>query len=173
MHQSSYDLVKDFVEKHVPNTAKTVLDVGATHQMWNYGNIFTERGMIYKNIDMSDGADFKVSEQQPHVWGFAWCGAGNGIIHERFDIVVSGQSLEHDKFFWKTLENIASVTKKGGIIIIVVPSRGPIHRFPVDCYRFYPDCVSVFGEIMHAEPLDMYWNADTEWGDLGMTFKKR
>lgn len=171
MHQSSYDLVKDFVEKHVPGitAGQTVLDVGATHGMWNYENIFTDLGMIYKNLDMSEGADYKVSDKHPYHWHLP----GMMTRGQQFDVVVSGQSLEHDKFFWRTLENIASVTKTGGIIIIVVPSRGPVHRFPVDCYRFYPDSHIGFGEIMDAEPIDMFWAPETEWGDLGMAFKKR
>jgi SAM-dependent methyltransferase len=168
MHQTSYDIVKNFTEKHVPGVTagQKVLDVGATHNMWNYGNIFTDLSMIYKNLDMSQGADYIVPESFPYDWNVLPRG-------EQFDVVVSGQSLEHDKFFWKTLQNIATVTKPGGIIIIVVPSRGPVHRFPVDCYRFYPDSQIGFGEIMNAEPIDMLWDPETEWGDLGMAFKKR
>jgi len=169
MHQSSYDLVKDFVNKHVPGITRgqLVLDVGATHGMWNYGHIFTDLGMIYRNLDMSEGADYTVSPDNPYFW--------RQIFEDetKFDVVVSGQSLEHDKFFWKTLENIGNITKPGGIIIIVVPSRGPEHKFPVDCYRFYPDCHIPFAELLNAEPLDMFWDPTTEWGDLGMAFKKK
>ena len=34
---------------------------------------------------------------------------------------------------------LVRVTKPGGLIYINAPSNGPVHRYPVDCWRFYPD----------------------------------
>jgi SAM-dependent methyltransferase len=38
-----------------------------------------------------------------------------------FDAVLCSSTLEHDKYFWKTLGEIKRVTKPGGIIVISVP----------------------------------------------------
>ena len=38
-----------------------------------------------------------------------------------FDAVLSSSTLEHDKYFWKTLQEIRRVTKPGGLIVIGVP----------------------------------------------------
>lgn len=40
---------------------------------------------------------------------------------ERFDVVLCNAVLEHDKFFWKTIEEIKRVTKPGGLIVIGTP----------------------------------------------------
>ncbi len=40
---------------------------------------------------------------------------------ERFDLVLCNALLEHDKYFWKTMQEIKRVTKKGGTIIIGTP----------------------------------------------------
>lgn len=40
---------------------------------------------------------------------------------ERFDAVLCNAVLEHDKFFWKTIEEIKRVTKPGGLIVIGTP----------------------------------------------------
>jgi hypothetical protein len=31
------------------------------------------------------------------------------------------------------------IVRPGGLIFLLAPSRGPEHRYPVDCWRFYPD----------------------------------
>jgi SAM-dependent methyltransferase len=38
-----------------------------------------------------------------------------------FDAVLCSSTLEHDKYFWKTLSEIKRVTKPGGLIVIGVP----------------------------------------------------
>ena len=38
-----------------------------------------------------------------------------------FDAVLCSSTLEHDKYFWKTLAEIKRVTKPGGIVVISVP----------------------------------------------------
>ena len=43
---------------------------------------------------------------------------------ERFDTVLSNATLEHDKFFWKTLAEIRRVTKPGGLIVLGAPGFG-------------------------------------------------
>lgn len=39
----------------------------------------------------------------------------------RFDTVLSNSTLEHDKFFWKTLAEIRRVTKPGGLVVLGAP----------------------------------------------------
>jgi SAM-dependent methyltransferase len=39
----------------------------------------------------------------------------------RFDTVLCNATLEHDKYFWKTLAEIKRVAKPGGLIVIGVP----------------------------------------------------
>lgn len=39
----------------------------------------------------------------------------------RFDVVLCNALLEHDKYFWKTTEEIKRVTKPGGLVVIGAP----------------------------------------------------
>ena len=43
---------------------------------------------------------------------------------ERFDTVLCNSTLEHDKFFWKTLAEIRRVTRSGGLIVLGAPGFG-------------------------------------------------
>src|SRR5205085_1203279 len=61
------------------------------------------------------------------------------IAPESAEVIVAGQTFEHTEFFWETARQITRTLKPGGLCCIIVPSSGPEHRFPVDCWRMYPD----------------------------------
>lgn len=67
-----------------------------------------------------------------------------------FDLILSNALLEHDAYFWKTLEECRRLLKSGGILIIGVPGFAPNKRkegnststfryhMQEDYYRFSP-----------------------------------
>lgn len=55
------------------------------------------------------------------------------------DIVVSSSCFEHSQMFWLLHLEIMRITKPGGLFYLNAPSNGVFHRYPVDCWRFYPD----------------------------------
>lgn len=56
------------------------------------------------------------------------------------DIVVSSSCFEHSEMFWVLFLEIMRVLKSPGLFYLNVPSNGgAFHRYPVDCWRFYPD----------------------------------
>lgn len=58
---------------------------------------------------------------------------------ESVDIVLSSSCFEHSEMFWVVFLEIMRVLKPTGIFYLNSPSNGAFHRFPVDCWRFYPD----------------------------------
>jgi len=56
-----------------------------------------------------------------------------------FDLVVASSVFEHDIEFWSTFLEMSRVTKNAGLLLLVAPSQGTYHRFPLDVFRFYPD----------------------------------
>jgi SAM-dependent methyltransferase len=55
------------------------------------------------------------------------------------DVCVSSSCFEHAEFFWLTFLEAMRILKPGGLLFLNVPSNGSVHRYPVDCWRFYPD----------------------------------
>ena len=55
------------------------------------------------------------------------------------DIVVSSSCFEHSELFWVLFLEIMRVLKSPGLFYLNAPSNGTFHRYPVDCWRFYPD----------------------------------
>ena len=61
------------------------------------------------------------------------------VPDDQYDIVVSGQVIEHVKKVWVWVHELARVTKPGGRVITIAPLNWPYHEAPVDCWRIYPD----------------------------------
>jgi SAM-dependent methyltransferase len=61
------------------------------------------------------------------------------FVDDSVDVVVSSSTFEHAEFFWLLFLEMARILKPGGFLYINSPSNGPVHRHPVDCWRFYPD----------------------------------
>lgn len=58
---------------------------------------------------------------------------------ESTDIVLASSCFEHSEMFWLSFLEVMRVLKPTGLFYLNVPSNGAFHRFPVDCWRFYPD----------------------------------
>ena len=58
---------------------------------------------------------------------------------------------------------IARVLKVGGLCCILAPSSGPEHRYPVDCWRFYPDGLVALATFARLDTLE----AVTQWDAAG------
>lgn len=56
-----------------------------------------------------------------------------------YDVVVSGQVLEHVKKIWVWMREISRVCKVGGTVISINPLSYGYHESPVDCWRVYPE----------------------------------
>lgn len=56
-----------------------------------------------------------------------------------YDIVLSGQVIEHVRKPWVWMREVARVTNAGGYVITIAPVSWKYHPAPVDCWRIYPD----------------------------------
>ncbi len=55
------------------------------------------------------------------------------------DVCVSSSCFEHSEFFWVLFLEVLRILKPSGLLYLNAPSNGSFHRYPVDCWRFYPD----------------------------------
>lgn len=56
-----------------------------------------------------------------------------------FDFVISSSCFEHIELFWCSFIEIIRVLKPNGLFYMQAPSDGAYHKYPVDCWRFFPD----------------------------------
>ena len=84
----------------------------------------------YIGLDFSEGKGVDIILSDPYALPFEDCS---------IDVVVSSSCYEHSEFFWLSFTEALRVLKPTGLLYINVPSNGSYHRYPVDCWRFYPD----------------------------------
>jgi SAM-dependent methyltransferase len=61
------------------------------------------------------------------------------IADGAYDVVLSGQVLEHVRKPWRWLPELARVCRPGGYVVTISPVTWPYHEAPVDCWRAYPE----------------------------------
>jgi hypothetical protein len=64
------------------------------------------------------------------------------------------------------------ITKDGGLLIVIVPSAGDVHRYPVDCYRFMPDAMAALANQANIQLLDSWTSEFGPWHDAVGVFRK-
>jgi SAM-dependent methyltransferase len=155
MHATSFEMMRKFRKRVAPGS--NVLDVGGADVNGTYRPLFED--CRYTSLDFAN-TDIVVT-------GYDW-----PIADATYDAVISGQALEHDPWFWVTMQNMARVTKPGGLVILVVPSAGPVHRYPVDCYRFLPDSADALARWAGLGVVERALDNTSNWRDLGAVFRK-
>lgn len=171
MHQSSLEHIEFQVHAHLNRKASLkIIDLGSYDVNGSYKTFFDAPGWHYVGVDLTEGPNVDVVLSSPYRLPFQ---------SHSVDVIVSGQAFEHIEFFWLTWLEMTRVLKPGGLIFLVAPSRGPEHRYPQDCWRFYPDgyrALASFGglELISAET-DWEPHADefsAPWGDTVGVFRQ-
>jgi SAM-dependent methyltransferase len=93
------------------------------------------------------------------------------------DIVLSSSCFEHSEMFWLVFLEILRVLKPHGLFYLNAPSAGSFHRYPVDCWRFYPDSAMALiswarRNGIHATMLESYTQKGGTWQDYVAVFLK-
>jgi SAM-dependent methyltransferase len=159
MHTSSVDKMRAFIDKYlVPkkNDALLIMDIGSqeVHVNGSYKPLFQDySNWTYRGVDMVAGNNVDIVLNDIYDW--------SQIPANSVDVIISGQAFEHIEYFWLSMQEIARVLKPGGICCIIAPSSGYEHRYPVDCWRFYPDGFQALAKYARLSPIEAY----TQWED--------
>lgn len=149
MHKSSMDLMNNLLHKYAPKLepARQVVDVGSsTHGGGSYRKLIVDRRWDYWGIDIAEGnnVDQIVSEH-------GWYESDFWDVKKEADIVISGQCMEHVKWPWIWIQNVAMLVKPGGLVIIIAPREWEHHPYPIDCHRFLADGMQSYFEWTEKE----------------------
>jgi len=162
MHESSMKNMNKMFEKILTDEfigdSCLILDFGGRKLKGNksyYSLIEHIPNIIYKGVDIVEGSGVDIVMEDPYI-----CPLDN----ESTNLIVSGQMLEHCEFFWLTIKEMERILKPGGYILLIAPSKGNVHRYPVDCWRFYPDAYQALAKWANLELIES-WEDDGEWGD--------
>lgn len=101
------------------------------------------------------------------------------VEDDSFDLVMASSVFEHDSRFWDTFVRMCRAARPGGHIYVNAPSNGTVHRYPRDCWRFYPDAGLALAEHARSEGLEIdlcesfVGNRHSDvWNDFVAVFRK-
>jgi len=180
MHPSSYSKMESFFrtyEEKLPSGPvgkRRVLEIGSQSYegQMSYRRLIDAQRYDYTGLDLSNGSNVDVVPAMPFVW--------KELSEGSFECCISGQSFEHNPFFWVTASEIARVLVPGGYLCLIAPAAGPVHRYPIDCWRFYPDSWSALCALVGLELIETYLEPDSvaatvaggEWRDAMLIARK-
>lgn len=147
-----------------------VLEVGS--QNFNGGlRDLKSQTMHWHGVDLSEG---------PGVDSIIDIGGKYPFKDASFDLVVASSVFEHDIQFWNSFLEMVRVVKEDGLVLLIMPSQGAFHRYPLDAFRFYPDAglaLSKWSYFNHL-PIDLIESFTTQpengevWADFVSIFSK-
>lgn len=133
MHNSAMKRMEWFVKNYIPTDRQVkVLDVGSYDVNGCYKQLFSNMPNVsYVGADVSAGPNVDTVLEYPYCW--------IEFDPDSFDFIISGNAFEHIEYPWASMEQIHDKLKPGGITCILTPFSHKEHKYPTDCYRYFPD----------------------------------
>ena len=129
MHTNSKLLFAKY-GRHFIRPGNRVLEIGPDGFPSSYAKLVDDSTVNWETLDMADWKDLTYPRSGEYSFP---------IPNEVFDVVLTGQVIEHVKKIWIWIRELERVCKRGGYVIIINPVSWPFHAVPVDCWRIYPD----------------------------------
>lgn len=131
MHTSAYRTGKRFFETYCTAEQLTVVDIGSYDVNGSLRDHRTSNITNYIGIDFSYGKGVDYVLEDPYQYPFE---------DESIDVIVTSSCFEHAEMFWVSFLEALRVLKPNGLLYCNSPSSWmTYHRYPVDCWRFFPD----------------------------------
>lgn len=124
MHTNSKMIYREHGQVWISD-GDSVLEIGEDESQW-YRNNTDACVKEWNTADINGHGDVSMSEYRIH-------------SDKKWDVVVSGQVIEHVRMPWLWLDGISDVLKDGGVIILISPITWEYHEAPIDCWRIYPE----------------------------------
>jgi SAM-dependent methyltransferase len=151
MHASSIDKMTAFRRRYLdPQSTKPliILDLGSQDIRGSYRPIFDRPPWRYVGVDIVPGKNVDLVIRDPYNW--------REVKSNSTDVLISGQTFEHTEFFWETAEEIERILKPNGLCCIIAPWTGPVHRYPLDCWRINCDGMLAIARYAGLEVLEAW-----------------
>lgn len=132
MHENSRNLCRSFVAGLKAHTSGPLLiaDIGSLDLNGTYRGLFDRPEWTYTGFDIQAGKNVDVVLPLTD-WPQEY--------REAFDVVISGQTMEHVAAPWLWIKDVAGLMKPGGLLWLAVPNTEVFHEHPIDAWRVWPD----------------------------------
>lgn len=174
MHPTAMQNCQAFFDAYAPHVAPSgdkvnVIEIGSQDVNGSLRSVCPP-DFAYTGVDFVAGRGVDVVLDDPYALPFA---------DESADLVLASSVFEHSEMFWLLFLEVMRILKPAGLFYLNVPSNGEFHRWPVDCWRFYPDsgnALVTWGKRNGMKPLllESYTSLQhaDQWNDFVAVFLK-
>jgi SAM-dependent methyltransferase len=155
MHESAY-LASDRFAKSLPDKPLRIADIGSYNENGCLRPLFQKGQWQYVGYDIRPGPNVDEILQGEHEW--------KNIPDASFDVVVSVSTMEHSKYPWMFMAQVARIVKPGGLVLIIAPYGWEYH-YPPDCWRIMPDGMRAVMGYVGLKVVEVYHQGETLRGD--------
>ena len=135
MHRNTLMLFEKYAKRYFKDNMK-VLEIGPNDHPSSFLKNLNNKSIEWHTLDIQNAViksrRNKCTYIIKNVYKFP-------IKNNTYDIVISGNVIEHVKKIWIWINEITRVCKKGGYVITINPISFPYHESPFDCWRIYPE----------------------------------
>jgi SAM-dependent methyltransferase len=156
MHHSSMQSMQKFADDYLDkNKPLRILNVGSRDVdgcNMTYRSMFESENWKHDGLDLvaGQGVDIVATELYHYP-----------IETGTYDVVISGQVLEHVLDMYQWIREVARCVKPGGYVCIIAPWRWDYHPHPVDCWRIMRDGMRfLLNTIADLDVLEVYEYVD-------------
>ena len=131
MHYTAEQNARRFFSTYITPELRDVkiLEIGSQIGGFNIRSL-SPPNSTYVGIDLEQAPGVDVVLKDQYIFPFE---------NNSFDFIISSSCFEHIEFFWVSFLEIIRVLKPHGLFYMNAPSNGDFHRYPIDCWRFFPD----------------------------------
>jgi len=170
MHKSAMNYARLFFETYVKDNNLNIVEVGSQDVQGSIRSLKPATA-TYTGYDYVEGPGVDHVISHPYQLP---------IEDNTVDVMISSSCYEHSSMFWMNFLEAMRVLKPSGVYYMQAPSNGEFHRWPVDCWRFYPDAghsLSAWGRLSgyeRCELLESFVGDKDEdiWNDFVSVFIK-
>jgi SAM-dependent methyltransferase len=171
MHYTAEQNARRFFSTYITTELRDVkiLEIGSQIGGFNIRSL-SPSNATYVGVDLEQAPGVDVVLKDQYIFPFE---------NDSFDFIVSSSCFEHIEFFWMSFLEIIRVLKPHGLFYMNAPSNGDFHRYPIDCWRFFPDsglALANWGKYnkYNCEVIEQYTsnNENDIWSDYVSVFIK-
>lgn len=135
MHLNCELLFRKYAIKYFYNNIN-VLEIGSTGSTSLFKKIINNPTIKWYTIDIGTQWIGDITEEPLHtISEFEY---KYPYDDNTFDVVISGNVMEHVSKVWSWFSELKRITKNRGLIITISPLSWDYHAAPIDCWRIYP-----------------------------------
>lgn len=171
MHPTAMQNCQSFFDAYAPSIASRkhvkVIEIGSQNVNGTLRDTCPSH-FEYIGVDFQNAKGVDLVLQDPYVLP---------CESESVDVVLSSSCFEHSEMFWLLYLEVLRVLKPNGLFYLNAPSAGSFHRYPVDCWRFFPDSGMALVNWAkkngtNAAMLESYTQISLDWQDYVAIFLK-